>query len=77
MNGPERESCQPGPSFPGKCGGSSEEIYGFHVERKGIDTWGFGIHSPEESTQSMDEIATELDLESIVYPEYKFQRFAR
>jgi hypothetical protein len=74
------EDYDPGdPVIPlkGSIAGSSEEIYGFHVERKGIDTWGFGIHSPEESTQSMDEIAAELDLESIVYPEYKFQRFAR
>jgi hypothetical protein len=61
----------------GPIAGSSEEIYGFYVERKGIDTWGFGIHSPAESTEAMDEFARQLNLESIVYPEYKFQNFAR
>jgi transglutaminase-like putative cysteine protease len=61
----------------GQIAGSSDEIYGFHVERKGLDTWGFGIHSPAESTQAMDEFGRQLDLESIVYPEYAFKRFAR
>lgn len=61
----------------GPIAGSSEEIYGFYVERKGIDTWGFGIHTPAESTEAMDEFAQQLNLESIVYPEYKFQNFAR
>jgi hypothetical protein len=59
----------------GPIAGSSEEIYGFYVERKGIDTWGFGIHSPEENTQAMDELAQVLDLGRIVYPEYEIMRF--
>ncbi|MFB0536478.1 MAG: transglutaminase family protein [Anaerolineae bacterium] len=61
----------------GPIAGSSDEIYGFYVERKGIDTWAFGIHSPAESTQAMDDFARQLNLEIIVYPEYTFQRFAR
>jgi len=61
----------------GPIAGSNEEIYGFYVERKGIDTWGFGIHSPEESTKAMDELAHELDLMSIIYPEYEIQRFSK
>jgi hypothetical protein len=61
----------------GPIAGSNEEIYGFYVERKGIDTWGFGIHSPEESTKAMDELANRLDLGSIEYPEYTIQRFTK
>jgi transglutaminase-like putative cysteine protease len=61
----------------GPIAGSSDEIYGFYVERKGIDIWAFGIHSPAESTQAMDDFARQLDLETIMYPEYTFQRFAR
>lgn len=61
----------------GSIAGSNDEIYGFHVERKGIDTWDFGIHSPDESTEAMEAFARQLDLESIVYPEYNFKRFAR
>jgi transglutaminase-like putative cysteine protease len=74
------EGYDPGdPVIPlrGQIAGSSDEIYGFHVERKGIDTWGFGIHSPAESTQAMDELARQLNLESVEYPEYRFQRFAK
>ena len=56
---------------------SSEQVYGYYVERKGVDLWAFGIHSPAESTQAMDEFARQLDLESIAYPEYTFQRFSR
>jgi hypothetical protein len=61
----------------GRIAGSSNEIYGFYVERKGIDTWAFGIHSPRESIQAMDEFARQLSLETIAYPEYRFQRFSR
>lgn len=60
----------------GTIAGSSEEVYGFYVERKGIDIWDFGIHSPEESTQAMDELARQLNLEGIVYPDYDFLRFS-
>jgi hypothetical protein len=61
----------------GNIAGTSDEVYGFHVERKGVDTWGFGIHSPKESTQAMDEFALQLDVEAIVYPEYTFLRYQR
>jgi hypothetical protein len=61
----------------GNIAGTSDEVYGFYVERKGIDTWGFGIHSPQESTQAMDEMAMQLDVEAIVYPEYKILRYPR
>jgi hypothetical protein len=61
----------------GSIAGSSEEIYGFYVERKGLDTWDFGIHSPAESTQAMDELGGRLDLASIVYPDYEFQHFSK
>ena len=53
------------------------EHYGFYVERKGIDTWSFGIHSPQESNQTMEDLGRRLDLDTIVYPEYDFGRFAR
>jgi hypothetical protein len=52
-----------------------QEIYGFHVERKGIDIWSYGIHSPAENTQAMDEFARQLNLAAITYPEYTFQHF--
>jgi hypothetical protein len=61
----------------GNIAGTSDEVYGFYVERKGIDTWAFGIHSPKESTQAMDEFARQLDVEAIVYPEYTFQRYEK
>jgi hypothetical protein len=61
----------------GPIAGASEEIYGFYAERKGIDTWDFGIHNPDESTRSMDELGGQLDLGSILYPEYDIQRFDR
>jgi hypothetical protein len=61
----------------GSIAGSSEEVYGFYVERKGIDTWAFGIHSPAESTQAMDDLAGQLDLAALVYPAYTFGRFSR
>jgi hypothetical protein len=57
--------------------GSSEEIYGFYVECKGIDIWTFGIHSPAESIKAMDDFANQLDLESIEYPVYSIHRFQR
>jgi hypothetical protein len=60
----------------GNIAGTTEEIYGFLVERKGVDTWGFGIHSPAESNQAMRDFAGEVDLQAIQYPAYTFQRFA-
>jgi hypothetical protein len=64
-------------ALTGNIAGSDDELYGFYVERKGIDTWAFGIHSPKESTQAMDEFARQLDVEAIVYPEYTFQRYKK
>jgi len=61
----------------GPIAGSTEEIYGFYVERKGLDVWDFGIYSQAESTQAMDEFASQLDLRSVTYPAYEFQRFGR
>jgi hypothetical protein len=61
----------------GSIAGSSKEVYGFYVERKGIDTWAFGIHSPAESMQSMDDLAGQLDLAALDYPEYDFGHFSR
>lgn len=61
----------------GNIAGSSKEIYGFYVECKGIDIWAFGIHSPAESTEAMDELARQLNLEDIVYPDYAFRQFTR
>jgi hypothetical protein len=61
----------------GPIDGSSDQVFGYYVERKGVDLWAFGIHSPAESTQAMDEFARQLDLEGIVYPEYVFRRFSK
>ena len=60
----------------GYIAGSDEEMYGFYVEHKGIDIWDFGIHSQAESTRSMDELARQLNLENIEYPNYIFQSFS-
>jgi hypothetical protein len=61
----------------GRIAGSNDETFGFYVERKGIDTWAFGIHSPAESTQAMDALASQLNLRAIAYPQYAFKRFAK
>lgn len=61
----------------GSIAGSSEEIFGFYVERKGIDTWDFGIYNLIESNLAMDDLARDFDLGTIVYPAYEFKRFAR
>lgn len=60
----------------GSIAGSTDEIYGFYVERKGIDTWTFGIHSPRESSQAMEAFAHEVTFDDIVYPVYEFQHFS-
>jgi hypothetical protein len=57
--------------------GSEAETYGFYVERKGLDIWGFGLHSPADSTQAMEALARQLDLKTLVYPWYVFQRFTQ
>jgi hypothetical protein len=61
----------------GNIAGSNDETYGFYIERKGVDTWDFGIHGPSESIQAMDEFAQEINLESIIYPVYDFHRFSK
>lgn len=61
----------------GSIAGPSEEVYGFYVDRKGRDTWDCGFESVSELTQAMDEFAHQLDLETISYPEYAFERFAK
>jgi hypothetical protein len=57
--------------------GSTDEIYGFYVERKDIDTWVLGMHSPEESNRTMDAFARQVDLTKITCPDFTFQRFPR
>lgn len=61
----------------GRIAGSTDETYGFYVERKGIDTWAFGIHSPAESNRVMNTFGRQLRLEDIEYPDYTFKRFPR
>ena len=61
----------------GRIAGSSKETYGFYVERKGIDTWAFGIHSRAESNQAMNKLGRQLRLKDLLYPEYTFKRFSR
>ena len=61
----------------GHITGLTEEIYGFYIEHKGIDTWAFGIYSQADSTESMDELARQLNLENIEYPDYIFQSFPK
>jgi hypothetical protein len=61
----------------GLIAGSTEEIYGFYVECKGLDTWGLGIHSPAESARAMDEFGRTLDLQAITYRQYTFGHFSR
>lgn len=59
----------------GQVASSSDELYGYYVERKGIDIWSFGIHSPDESFQAMADFARQINLESITYPKCRFQNF--
>lgn len=61
----------------GRVSGSSDETYGFCVDHKGIDTWGYGITSLSELKQSMEALAGQLDLATIVYPEYAFEHYRR
>lgn len=65
------------PVIPLKGGisGAQDEIYGFYVMRKGLDTWDYGIHSANQLNILMEETAHLLDLENLVYPSYTFQRF--
>lgn len=59
----------------GNIAGQTEEIYGFYVERKGVDIWDMNIHIQVESGESMDGLASRLEMDSIVYPSYNFKIF--
>lgn len=59
----------------GTIAGSSDEIYGFYVTHKGIDQWDLGIHSRDDRYVMMDEAADQVELESLIYPSYTFERF--
>lgn len=61
----------------GRIAGSTNEIYGFYVDRKGSDTWAYGITSLSELTEAMDELARQLNRETVAYPEYVFEHFRR
>jgi hypothetical protein len=61
----------------GHSTGLTEEMYGFYVEHKGIDIWASGIHSQADSTESMDKLARQINLENIEYPDYIFQSFPK
>ena len=50
---------------------------GNFVMRKGVDTWGYGIHSNAELLQLMENSARGLRLEKLKVPSYNFQRFVR
>jgi transglutaminase-like putative cysteine protease len=67
------------PTIPlkGAIAGSTDEVYGFYADRKGVDSWGYGVTSLAELTQAMDDLATQLDLASVFYPTYKFEQFKR
>ncbi len=70
--------CPSNPVIPlrGNIAGQTEEIYGFYVEKKGLDIWDMGIHNQIESGSSMDELARRLNLDSISYPDYNFKNFS-
>lgn len=61
----------------GNVAGSDDEAFGFYSERKGVDTWTFGIHSPADSNQAMEALGRQLDLKTIAYPTYAFARFSK
>lgn len=65
------------PIIPLKAGfsGETNDLYGFYVMRKGVDTWGYGIHSNAELTKLMEETARQVKLEALVNPKYEFGRF--
>ncbi len=59
----------------GAIAGPGAETDGFYVMRKGIDTWGYGIHSNAELTKLMQDTATQMKFDSFKYPAYTFLRF--
>jgi hypothetical protein len=48
---------------------------GYYVMRKGLDTWGYGVMDAKSLNKLMEETARQLDLGTLVYPQYEFQRF--
>lgn len=65
------------PILPLKSGkpDSVNGIYGFYVMRKGLDTWNYGIKDDEALHTLMETTARQLNFETLVYPQYEFQRF--
>lgn len=65
------------PIIPLRVGiaGPAEETYGFYVLRKGSDTWGYGVRNATELHRLMENSARQLQTETMVYPQYTFQRF--
>lgn len=59
----------------GRVAGPNEEVYGFYVEHKGLDIWDFGIYSQQDSTNSMDQLANQIVLDKLEYPDYTFLPF--
>ncbi len=59
----------------GSISGSSNEIYGFYVDLKGLDSWSYGIHNNAALTEAMDNLASVIDLSTITYPDYHFRHF--
>jgi len=55
--------------------GSDENTFGYYVMRKGLDTWGYDIHSVTELNNLQLQTAMQLNLKAIVYPPYDFLRF--
>ena len=64
-------------SLQGPIARPEDESHGFYVERKGIDTWDFGIHSPAESNRTIGAFARQVDLGAIAYPDWTFLRVPR
>ena len=59
----------------GGIAGPAAETYGFYVLRKGSDSWGYGVRNATELHRLMADSARQLQTETIVYPQYTFQRF--
>jgi hypothetical protein len=65
------------PIIPLKAGfpGETTDLYGFYIMRKGLDSWGYGIHSNAELTRLMEETARQVKLDTLVNPKYTFGSF--
>jgi hypothetical protein len=60
----------------GFIAGENDEIYGFYVMAKGLDSWGYDIHSNASLQKLMRNTANQVDLSNLKYPVYKFTRFS-